>query len=424
MSQGYTQSYQRTLFLFQNEKELNAVFWDFLQHCINSEYANAAGLIVIDDKTYKSSFYQDLNRFQSSLSNVKIITFDETFLILGQTLDFLLIDLRENFTPNKINVLLETVRGGGVIFILGLPRSEWVYLVNQERVFLEEMPSRKIKSTKSILLGWFLENISINPQCRTQGLSSSEVISKFNPMPYQINLTTHIKDILVTPEQKTVIENIVDTFLDSKNPNSCSILLANRGRGKSASTGLSISQVLSMRSKHSYKVIISSPHLANVQTLFNFLSRGLTSENIKYQEKRQECWISGIQTSSGAKIIYLWPSEINKNLRTDLFVVDEAAAIPVEILKEILKIKAKKIFVSTIHGYEGAGRGFQYKFLRYLREQKEIQYSELSLHQPIRYPQGDFIERLLNNTFLLDVELDPVKIDHKTLDRESIGLQI
>ncbi len=343
---------------------------------------------------------------------------------MGQTVDFLFIDLRENFVPNQINILLETVRGGGVIFILGLPYSEWIYSVNQKHIFLKKVPSTETKNTKSILLGWFLKNIINNPQCRTKGSNSSEVITSFNPMPYHINLTSQIKDIHVTSEQKNVIESIVDIFFDSKHPNSCSILVANRGRGKSASIGLSISQVLSKGGIHSFKAVISSPHLTNVQTLFEFLSRGLISEKVKFREMKQERLVSGIQTYSGAKITFIWPSEINKNLRTDLFVVDEAAAIPVEILKEISKIKAKKIFVSTIHGYEGAGRGFQYKFLPYLREQKRIKYTEFSLDRPIRYLPGDFIETLLNNSFLLDVELNPSKIDHQTLDRESIGLEL
>ena len=390
---------------------------------MESKHTSTVGIIVIDDKTSHSLFFRDLNRFLSSLRNVNRISFDEVSTVLGQTVDFLFVDLRKDFIPNKINVLLETVRGGGVIFILGCPYSEWVYSVNKKQAFLEKGPPVKIKSMKSILLGWFLENIKFNPQCNTSGSSSSEVVARFNPMPYSINLTTQIKDIPVTSEQKKVIEGIVGAVLDSNHPDSCSILVANRGRGKSASVGLSISQVLSKRGMHSFKVILSSPHPTNVQTLFDFLSRGLTSEKIKFRLIKREGWTLEIRTSSRVKIIYLWPSEINENLKTDLFVVDEAAAIPVGILKEIIRIKAKKIFVSTIHGYEGAGRGFQHKFLHYLRKQKLIHYSEFSLDHPIRYLPGDSIEKLLNNTFLLDVELEQPKIDQKTISKESIRLQ-
>ena len=63
--------------------------------------------------------------------NVKRIRSSEVFTVLGQTVDFLFLDLREDFVPNNVNILLETVRGGGVIFILGLPYSEWIYSINQ-----------------------------------------------------------------------------------------------------------------------------------------------------------------------------------------------------------------------------------------------------------------------------------------------------
>ena len=172
---------------------------------MESKHTSPVGIIVIDDKTSHSLFFRDLNRFLSSLRNVNRISFDEVSTVLGQTVDFLFVDLRTDFIPNKINVLLETVRGGGVIFILGCPYSEWVYSVNKKRAFLEKGPPAKIKRMKSIFLGWFLENIKFNSQCKTSVSSSSEVVARFNPMPYSINLTTQIKDIPVTSEQKKVV---------------------------------------------------------------------------------------------------------------------------------------------------------------------------------------------------------------------------
>ncbi len=240
-------------------------------------------------------------------------------------------------------------------------------------------------------------------------------------MPYDINLSTKVNSISVTEDQKKTIENLVTTLLDSKHPDSCSILVANRGRGKSASVGLSIAHVLSKKSIR--KVIISSPHPANIQTLFDFLMKGLSSRNVKYQVRKQEDWTSEIRTSSRARVSYFWPSEIDISLKTDIFVFDEAAAIPVEILKKVLNTNAKKIFVSTIHGYEGAGKSFQFKFLRYLKSQKLIHYQEFSLAQPIRFIQSDLIEQLLNDSFFLDVELEPPMIKHQTLIKDSIILQ-
>jgi len=374
-------------------------------------------LIILEGKKSQSIFHS-LNHFFPLLRNVEIITTSDLSTILGQTVDFLFIDLRKEFEPNKVNILLEAVRGGGLIFILGLPYSEWIYSINQNRDFEDKLPRNK-----SVLLSWLIKNIKNNSQCETENISFQEVTTRFNPMPYNINLSDQIKDIPVTPEQKRVIESILNIYFDSKYPNSCSIVLANRGRGKSASIGLLISQILLKRDRKSFRALISSPHLTNVQTLFDFLSRGLISEKVKFRKIMQEGLISGIQTKN-SRISYVWPSEIDNGLKTDLFVIDEAAAIPVEILKKVAKTRTKTIFLSTIHGYEGAGRSFQHKFLHYMRKQKQSHYTEHTLNQPIRYMQKDSIEKLLNDTFLLDVELDPQVIDSQTIDRNSVNIQV
>lgn len=369
---------------------------------------------MIDEKIPQPLIFQNFKRYPALLNNIKRISLNEVSKVLGLTVDFLFLDLREDFSPNKIIILLETVRGGGVIFVLGLPYSKWGYSVNQRRFLMKK---------GSYLLDWFLENVQNNSQCITHKFKFSEVIARFNPMPYNTNLTTQINNIHVTPDQKNAVEGVVNIVLDSKHPNSCSILIANRGRGKSASVGLTISQVISKRVKPSFNVIVSSPHPKNVQTLFGFLSKGLTSEGIKFRQIQDGEWVSEIRAAPRIKITYIWPSEINRNLKTDLFVVDEAAAIPVEILNEILRIKAKKIFVSTVHGYEGAGRGFTHKFLSKLRKQKLIHYKEFSLEQPIRYMQDDSIEKLLNDSFFLDIEIKPSIIDYQTLNKEIITLR-
>ena len=360
-----------------------------------------------------------MNHFLPLLRNVKRKTTNDIADILGQTVDFLFIDLRTDLIPNDVNVLLEAVRGGGLIFVLGLPYSEWVYSVNQN--FDQET---EFSGRESTLLSWFLKNVENNSQCITKKVDSTEVIARFNPMPYSVNLSDQMNDIPVTFEQKSIIKRILDIYFDSKYPNSCSIVLANRGRGKSASIGLFLSQVLISNDRKPFRALVSSPRLANVQILFDFLSRGLSAEKIKFRKTKHEGLVSGIYTSDNSRITYVWPSEIDDRLNIDLFVVDEAAAIPVAILKKIAKISTRTIFLSTIHGYEGAGRSFQHKFLQYMKKQERYYYSEYTLNQPIRYMQGDSIEKLLNDSFLLDVELDPQVLDIRTIERNLVKLQV
>jgi N-acetyltransferase 10 len=52
-------------------------------------------------------------------------------------------------------------------------------------------------------------------------------------------------------------------------------------------------------------------------------------------------------------------------------VIDEAAAIPLKVLKPmVLSTQATTIISSTIHGYEGTGRSLSLKLIEGLRNQK------------------------------------------------------
>ena len=47
----------------------------------------------------------------------------------------------------------------------------------------------------------------------------------------------------------------------------------------------------------------------------------------------------------------------------DFIVLDEAAAMPLDIVQMILKAQCFVLVSSTVHGYEGSGRALQLKVL-------------------------------------------------------------
>ncbi|WP_133544510.1 GNAT family N-acetyltransferase [Mesocricetibacter intestinalis] len=150
-------------------------------------------------------------------------------------------------------------------------------------------------------------------------------------------------------------------------------LTAKRGRGKSALAGM-----LAARLRE--KVYLTAPNKQAAATLMAFappqlefiapdaLARRLFSE----PQLGDEAWL----------------------------LVDEAAMIPLPLL-EIFGRRFKHIlFTTTLHSYEGTGRGFELKFRRYLRRS----YESFELEQPLRWRQGDMLEAFIEDLLLLRAE--------------------
>jgi len=58
-------------------------------------------------------------------------------------------------------------------------------------------------------------------------------------------------------------------------------------------------------------------------------------------------------------IEFVAPDDLIANKHdVSLLMVDEAAAVPVQMLSELLQSYSRIVFSSTIHGYEETGRGF------------------------------------------------------------------
>jgi len=84
----------------------------------------------------------------------------------------------------------------------------------------------------------------------------------------------------------------------------------------------------------------------------------------------------------------------------DVLVVDEAATVPVRRLEATLDAD-RVAYATTVHGYEGTGRGFDVRFRGRLEEARHV-VSEVRLVDPIRYAAGDPVEVWAFRALLLD----------------------
>ena len=95
---------------------------------------------------------------------------------------------------------------------------------------------------------------------------------------------------------------------------------------------------------------------------------------------------------SERSIKYIKPGEKINNC--DLMVIDEAAAIPIHLVRPMLS--SKRVFISsTIHGYEGTGRSLSLKLIEKIRKEQKSSLWETTMEIPIRYSIEDPIEEWL-----------------------------
>jgi N-acetyltransferase 10 len=112
-------------------------------------------------------------------------------------------------------------------------------------------------------------------------------------------------------------------------------------------------------------------------------------------------------------IQYMKPHDHGKLSQVELLVIDEAAAIPLPIVKSLLG--PYLVFLSsTVNGYEGTGRSLSLKLLQQLESQSQPSassdkpnssrlFKKIDLNESIRYASGDPIETWLNELLCLDL---------------------
>ena len=111
------------------------------------------------------------------------------------------------------------------------------------------------------------------------------------------------------------------------------------------------------------------------------------------------------RVKAGARIVWRNVDQLlSLRENCDLLLIDEAAGIPMDRLLKLLAAYPRVAMATTVHGYEGTGRGFMLRFVDHLdRLSRGWQYCKLA--QPIRWPLNDPVENTTNRLLVLDAEL-------------------
>ncbi|EKO3903659.1 GNAT family N-acetyltransferase [Vibrio fluvialis] len=294
--------------------------------------------------------------------------------LLGRECQLLICDVSDEFDANSFSAALGTLVGGGMLLVIGADACN-------------ENPAQK----------WL-----------TAALSELLVVTPTSvPVIPAVELPLEVDAFA---QQTAAVAQIVRVIEGHrKRP---LVLTADRGRGKSSALGIATAQLMQSRSLN---IVLTAPTLSAVAPVFHHASRLLP---LAQMNKGDLCY-------GESRLSFMAPDDIIANLpECDLLLVDEAAALPLPFLMAFVSHYHRAVFSTTIHGYEGCGRGFTLKFQQWLQQERP-QARALHLDQPIRWNLGDPLEAWHRRAFLLDYEFEllPDALDIAALTYQSISKQ-
>ena len=165
------------------------------------------------------------------------------------------------------------------------------------------------------------------------------------------------------------------------------LIRAQRGRGKSSCLGM-----LVKRLQADYRILVCADSRTAAAALLH--------------------WVPQAEFVAPDRLLLENPS-------ADLLVIDEAAMIPLSLLRQIQGLYPCLIMATTTGGYEGTGQGFMLRFVAALEADKLLQ---LELEDPVRWCREDRLESWLDQVLMQGVTTEPE--EDSSIDPSAWQLQV
>jgi len=279
---------------------------------------------------------------------------------LGQTLDAVVLDAHAGLSPERLAIAEGLVRGGGALVLRLPPECAAPDPLGQAALCVEPFTAQDVGTR------WWRR---LERACGAAWIERAHA-DTLPLIPPAFAPTG-------TPEQAQVIEALIAHL--SGEPGVRTVLIAERGRGKSSALGAALAQ-LHARAPAPLCCVVTAPTLEAAREVLRFAAPAPV-EFVALDA------LDGLSTAP------------------DILVVDEAAQLPVPALTALCARwpEARLAFATTTRGYEGTGRGFVLRFLASLR-QAEPPPRELSLTAPIRWAVDDPLEAWTRALLLFEAE--------------------
>ncbi|KAH7106917.1 DUF699-domain-containing protein [Auriculariales sp. MPI-PUGE-AT-0066] len=399
-----------------------------------------------------------------TVTDIRYTYYKDSHKILGNTYGMCVLQDFEALTPNLLARTIETVEGGGLVVLLLKTMSS----LKQLYTMTMDVHARYRTSSHETVVARFNERfllslgscddclvlddeLNVLPISRGKDIQpveadkgkqkDDEVLSNLKDSLVDTKPVGELAKLAKTIDQAQSLLTFVDAIAE-KTLSSIVTLTAARGRGKSAALGLAIAAAIA----HGYSnIFVTSPSPENLKTLFDFVFKGLDA--LKYEEHLDYDIAQSTNPDFNKAIVrvnifrdhrqtiqYIQPQDAHVLGQAELVVIDEAAAIPLPLVRNLLG-PYLVFMASTINGYEGTGRSLSLKLIQQLRESTSTALPrdsstaaavaltastsenaakknpsaarartlrEIKLEVPIRYSSGDNVEKWLNSLLCLD----------------------
>jgi len=333
------------------------------------------------------------------------VSYQDAGRLMGTTQELVILDCHERCEPNVLGQVTGTVDGGGLLVLLTPPLDAWR---DQRDAFDKTLgvPPFAVEDVSGRFRRRLVETLSAHRGIAIVDMGSGTVERNglTNPAPRVVgrepspgpaghrNTTTEgpgfpaaAYEACLTGDQAEAVSGL-EQLRDERQ---AVVVEAHRGRGKSSAAGLAAA-CLAANGKD---VLVTAPSYSNAAELFERAVELLDSMGVAHSldDENTPRQIDAESATGAGCIRFSNPTaaaELPGN--PDRVIVDEAAALPVGLLGSLLDA-AGIAFTTTIHGYEGTGRGFSVRFRDRLAD-SEYAVTERWLSEPVRYAPADPVE--------------------------------
>ena len=316
--------------------------------------------------------------------------FERAGELLGTSNQAVVLDCHDACRPNAIGRAVGAVDGGGLLVLLVPPLDRWP---TRRDAFDESLaaPPFDVEDVTGNFRARLVETLRVHRGIAIVDVDTDTVerdgIIAGPPRRGRPEPTVPDEAVFPAATYRACLTqdqaDAVGAFEALRSDGRAVVVEADRGRGKSSAAGLAAASL----ALEGTDVLVTAVQYRSAGEVFERAEELLRDlGELAGRDEGAHC----IETETG-RIRFAPPAAAGRLPDDpDCVIVDEAASLPVGLLSDFLAAD-RVAFVTTIHGYEGAGRGFSVRFRDRLSE-SDHGVTEVALSEPIRYAPADPIE--------------------------------